>query len=176
NFSERHQNDVGVYAVDYPASLNFDQAALGVIDARNKVASIAAECSDTRIVVGGYSQGAAVAGYTTADAVPAGYVLPDGIVGPLPVSVSSHVAAVVLFGTPSESFLHLVDRNAPPIVISGQWTAKTLQLCAPRDPVCSSSGGFDRAAHGAYQDDGSTEQAADFVASQLSAAPAAQHV
>ena len=91
---------VGVYGVNYPASMNFGQAADGVVDASNKVQSIAANCPTTKIVLGGYSQGAAVAGYTTTDAVPAGFDLPAGITGPMPPAVASHVAAVVLFGTP----------------------------------------------------------------------------
>ena len=57
---------VDVYGVNYPASLSFGQAADGVVDAVNKIEATAANCPDTKIVVGGYSQGAAVAGYTTA--------------------------------------------------------------------------------------------------------------
>src|SRR4029077_6978533 len=56
---------VDVYGVNYPASLDFGQAADGIVDASNKIETIAASCPNTRIVVGGYSQGAAVAGYTT---------------------------------------------------------------------------------------------------------------
>ena len=67
---------VAVYAVNYPASLDFEAAADGIADASNKIESIAANCPNTKIVLGGYSQGAAVAGYTTADAVPAGFALP----------------------------------------------------------------------------------------------------
>src|SRR5262245_39992462 len=51
---------VDVYAVNYPASINFPTAADGVIDASNRVRDIAGRCADTKIVLGGYSQGAAV--------------------------------------------------------------------------------------------------------------------
>jgi cutinase len=51
-----------VYPVDYPASLDFQTAADGVIDASNKVQAVAASCPNTKIVLGGFSQGAAVAG------------------------------------------------------------------------------------------------------------------
>src|SRR4029077_10422695 len=127
---------VDVYAVNYPASLDFGQAADGIVDASNKIETIAASCPNTRIVVGGYSQGAAVAGYTTTDAVPAGYALPAGLTGPTPAGIASHVAAVVLFGTPDSWFMNLVDHDAPPITIGQHYTAKTLQLCATGDPVC----------------------------------------
>src|SRR6201999_1794074 len=61
---------VDVYGVNYPASLNFGQAADGIVDAANKIQTVVTNCPDTKIVLGGYSQGAAVAGYTTTDAVP----------------------------------------------------------------------------------------------------------
>ncbi len=47
---------VDVYAVNYPASLDFATAADGVIDASNKVIATAANCPDTKVVLGGYSQ------------------------------------------------------------------------------------------------------------------------
>jgi cutinase len=160
---------VDVYAVDYPASLDFDEAAQGVFDASNKVESIAATCPHTKIVLGGYSQGAAVAGYTTSDAIPPGYVLPAGITAPMSAAISHHVAAVTLFGEPSNGFLDLVDRAAPPITIGRLYSAKTLELCATGDPVCGS--GLDRAAHSSYKDNGMAQQAAEFVANALTSSP-----
>jgi cutinase len=159
---------VDVYAVNYPASLDFGRAADGIIDASSKIETIAAGCPTTKIVLGGYSQGAAVAGYATTDTVPAGFALPAGITGPMSPAIAPHVAAVVLFGTPDTWFLNLVDHNAPPISIGQLYTAKTLQLCAAGDPVCF-PGGLDRAAHSSYKDNGMADQAADFAARQLSA-------
>jgi cutinase len=164
---------VDVYAVNYPASLNFGQTADGIVDASNKIESIAATCPNTKIVLGGYSQGAALAGYTTTDTVPAGFDLPAGINGPMPAAIAQHVAAVVLFGTPDAWFMNLVAQSAPAITIGQPYTAKTLQLCAIGDPVCF-PGGLDRAAHSSYKDNGMADQAADFVARQLNVpAPAA---
>ena len=164
---------VDVYAVNYPASLNFGQTADGIVDASNRIQAIAASCPNTKIVLGGYSQGAALAGYTTTDSVPAGFDLPAGITGPMPAAVASHVAAVVLFGTPDAWFLNLVAHSAPSITVGQAYAAKTLQLCATGDPVCF-PGGLDRSAHSSYKDNGMADQAADFVAHQLNVpAPAA---
>ena len=157
---------VEVYGVDYPASLDFQAAADGIVDAANKIEAIAASCANTKIVLGGYSQGAAVAGYTTTDTVPDGMVLPDGLAGPLPPTIASHVAAVVLFGTPSDGFLNLVAHNAPSITIGNLYAAKTIEMCAPGDPVCF-PGGRDRAAHSAYKDNEMADQAADFALQRL---------
>jgi cutinase-like protein len=153
---------VGAYGVNYPASLDFQAASSGIADAANKIQAIAASCTNTQIVLGGYSQGAAVAGYTTTDTVPAGTVLPDGVAGTLAPAVASHVAAVVLFGTPSDGFLNLVARDAPPITIGHLFAAKTLELCNPGDPICF-PGGTDRSAHSAYKTNGMADQAADFA-------------
>ncbi len=158
---------VDVYGVNYPASLNFSQAADGVADAANKVMDTVNTCPASKIVLGGYSQGAAIAGYITSDSVPPGYVLPPGISGPLPPNAASHVAAVTLFGKPSAGFLNLVDREAPPISIGPLYANKTLELCTPQDPVCSSGEGFSRAAHSAYKTNGMTDQAADYAAKKL---------
>jgi cutinase len=159
---------VDVYPVNYPASLNFSQAADGVADAANKVLNTVNTCPNTKIVLGGYSQGAAIAAYITADSIPPGYALPDGISGPLPPTVAPHVAAIALFGKPSNGFLNLVDHDAPPINIGHLYANKTIDLCTPQDPVCSSGQGFSRAAHSAYKTNGMTDQAADFAVAAIS--------
>jgi cutinase len=160
---------VQAYGVDYPASLDFQAASSGIADAANKIEAIAANCANTQIVLGGYSQGAAVAGYTTTDTVPAGTALPDGVAGTLPPAVASHVKAVVLFGTPSDGFLNLVAHDAPPITIGQLFSAKTLELCNPGDPICF-PGGTDRSAHSAYKTNGAADQAADYAAHALTRA------
>jgi cutinase len=164
--------NVQVYGVNYPASLDFGAAAAGVADASSQIESIAASCPNTKVVLGGYSQGAAVAGYTTFDAIPAGFTATDGITGPMPPAIAPHVAAVVMFGTPDDWFLGLVDHSAPPIVVGSNYTTKTLQLCAAGDPVCF-PGGLDRSAHSSYKDNGMTDQAADFAANLVTSAGSA---
>ncbi len=161
---------VDVYPVNYPASLDFQAAAGGITDASNRIEKIVDTCPGPKIVLGGNTQGAAVAGYTTVDAVPAGLALPAGLTGPMPPAVAPHVAAVALFGTPDNWFLNLVDHDAPPITVGPLYAAKTIQLCAPGDPVCS-PGGLDRSAHSAYKSNGMAVQAADFVAGALARTP-----
>jgi cutinase len=158
---------IDVHAVNYPASLDFATAADGVVDASNKVRDTAAACPDTDIVIGGYSQGAAVAAYITADDVPTGYALPAGINGPMPASVADHVAAVALFGKPSSGFLQMIYTGAPPITVGRHYVDKTLDLCIPTDPVCSPTGG-DNMTHNIYNVNGMADQAADFVVGRLS--------
>lgn len=157
---------VDAYAVNYPASLDFATAADGVIDARNKVMATANACPNTKVVLGGYSQGAAVAAYITEDTVPKGFTLPPGLTGPMPASTSDHVAAVVLFGKPSSGFLQMIYTGAPPITVGPRYAGKTDDICIPEDPVCSPTGG-DQGAHGEYPARGLTDQAADYVVGRL---------
>jgi len=166
---------VDVYPVNYPASLNFATAADGVVDASNKVRATAAACPDTKVVLGGFSQGAAVAAYLTADTVPEGFALPPGLTGPLEPSVADHVAAVALFGKPSSGFLQMIYTGAPPITVGAGYTGKTLDLCIPTDPVCAPGGG-DGNAHNMYAANGLVDQAAEFAASRSGAAPAGEGV
>lgn len=156
-----------VYPVNYPASLDFATAADGVIDTSNRVRDMAARCPSTKMVLGGYSQGAAVVAYTTEDSVPNGFTLPEGITGPMAPDVAKHVAAVVLFGKPSSGFLQMIYTGAPPITVGKLYTGKTLDLCIPEDNVCA-PGGTDNGAHTAYAVNGMAVQAADYAADHLS--------
>jgi cutinase len=160
------QRTVDEHPVEYPASLDFPRVVDGVIDASDTIRGVAQSCPATKIVLGGYSQGAAVAAYTTFDHLPPNYDLPPGITAPLSPEVASHVAAVVLFGLPTNGVVSLVDPHAPPIVIGGLFAGKVIELCSPGDPVCE-PGGRDRPAHSAYVDNGSIDQAADFSAAAL---------
>jgi cutinase len=165
---------VDVYPVNYPASLDFQTAADGVIDASNKVRDMAANCPNTKMVLGGYSQGAAVIGYITTDALPAGFVPPAGITGPMPPEVADHVAAVALFGKPSNGFLQTINTTAPPITVGHLYSGKTVDLCIPEDPICSPSGG-DNGAHTLYGTNGMTAQAADFAVRHLGSNGVSDH-
>jgi cutinase len=160
---------IGVYAVDYPATTDFPTAVDGIADARAHVMATAAACPQTKIVLGGFSQGAAVMGFVTADVVPDG-VSDYDVPAPMPPDVANHVAAVALFGKPSTRFMRAI--REPDIAIGPQYVAKTIDLCVDNDLVCASDGrSFD--AHNQYMDSGMVAQGAAFVASHLQASWAA---
>ena len=162
------ERSLGVYPVNYQASTDFSNPDFpltvidGIRDAGAHVQSMAANCPNTREVLGGYSQGAAVAGYVTSAAVPPG-VPAAAVPRPMSPDIANHVAAVTLFGTPSDQFLG--QYGAPPIVIGPLYKPKTLELCTQGDPICSA--GNDNAAHVMYAVNGMTNQAADFAAGHL---------
>ncbi|MBB3747713.1 hypothetical protein FHT44_000174 [Mycolicibacterium sp. BK634] len=165
-----------VYPVDYAASSDFanrEAFAATVIDgvknAGAHVAATAANCPGTKIVLGGYSQGAVVAGYVTADHAPAG--IPASVApAPLPASVAGHVTAVTLFGTPSAEFLKQYD--APDLVIGPSYTPKLLELCAAGDSICDGTpGGQPGIAHASYGFNGMTAQAAGYAEDRIGSPP-----
>lgn len=176
-FIDALQSDAGgksisVYPVNYAASGDFaDTTAFaqtvvdGIRDAGAHVQSTAAACPGTRIVLGGYSQGAAVAGFVTSAEVPQG--VPAAFVPqPLPLEVADHVAAVALFGKPSEAWTN--QYGAPPITIGPAYAAKTVQLCAQGDTICDGTpGGGPSFAHALYPVNGMVGEGAAFVAGRL---------
>ncbi len=164
-----------VYPVNYDASSDFsdriqfaESVVDGIKDAGGHIESTAAHCPNTRIVLGGYSQGAAVAGFVTSASIPAGvpaeYVafLPK----PMPPEVANHVAAVTLFGKPSTQWLQ--NYGAPTITIGPLYVPKTIDLCAPGDSICDGeAGGTPTLAHTEYPVNGMVGRAADFATSHL---------
>jgi cutinase len=85
----------------------------------------------------------------------------------MPADDANHVAAVALFGKPSNGFLQTINTAAPPITVGSLYTAKTLEMCVPTDPICAPGGG-DGASHNAYPVNGMTDQAATFAAERVS--------
>jgi hypothetical protein len=78
--------------------------------------------------------------------------------------VASHVAAVVLFGTPNVRAMNFLGQ--PQIVIGPPYQAKTIKICAVEDPVCSDEMNF--AAQQTYPDDSYViGQGAEFAAARL---------
>ncbi|WP_082684051.1 cutinase family protein [Mycobacterium sp. GA-0227b] len=172
---------IDVYAVNYPASADFGDRIQfartvvdGIRDAGRKVESTAAACPDTDIVLGGFSQGAAVAGYVTSaeipEEVPAEYrhFIPE----PMSDEVGDHVAAVVLFGRPSDRFL--TDAGAPAIAIGPSYQDKTLSLCAEGDTICNGAPiGLPSFAHNSYLVNGMAAEGAAYAVARLEPAPPA---
>ncbi|MGX9792362.1 cutinase family protein [Mycobacterium sp. MMS18-G62] len=152
---------IGVYPVDYPATIDFPTALVGIRDASAHIEATAANCPNTKMVLGGFSQGAAVMGFVTANVIPDG--APDGVPNPMPPDVANHVAAVALFGKPNARFMGAI--NQPQIVVGPAYAAKTMDLCVPDDFVCS--GGRDFNAHMQYADTGMIDQAATFAAGRV---------
>lgn len=152
---------VDAKAVNYPASYDFLQSApAGADDASAQIQATAASCPDTRIVVGGYSQGAAVVDLIAGD--PAATF---GFGRPMPAAVADHVAAVAVFGNPAGHIGRSLTTSSP------LYGAKTIDLCNGADPICSA--GDDRPAHSNYVQAGLVSQAADFVAGRVAnSAPA----
>ena len=159
---------MGVYPVDYPATTDFPTALIGITDASAHIEATAAKCPNTKMVLGGFSQGAAVMGFVTSNVIPDG--APEGAPNPMPPDVASHVAAVALFGKPNDRFMRAI--NQPDVEVGPLYAAKTIDLCVPDDFVCSSGRDFN--AHMQYAETGMVDQAATFTANLLPApAPAA---
>lgn len=144
---------VGVYAVNYPATYDFLAAANGANDASAHIQWMVANCPNTRLVLGGYSQGAAVIDVITSVPFPA-----IGFNSPLPADVPEHVAAVAVFGNPT-------TKVGLPLTASPIYGSRAIDLCNGADPVCS--GGNDIPAHSNYVTVGMADQAASFVAGLL---------
>ncbi len=150
---------VSAYAVNYPASYDFLQAADGANDASAHVQATVASCPDTKIVLGGYSQGAAVVDFITGAPGPV-----FGFTNLMPPEVADHVAAVVVLGNPSARI------GRPLTQLSPLYGPKTIDLCNGADPVCST--GDDRPAHSQYVQAGLIGQAAAFAADRIKASTA----
>jgi cutinase len=160
---------MGVYAVNYPASEQWDTGIDGIRDAGAHVVSTANSCPQTQMVLSGYSQGAAVMGFVTSNAVPDG-IDPATVPKPMDPGVADHVAAVVLFATPNARAMDFLGE--PQVVIGPLYQAKTIKVCATEDPVCSD--GMNFAAHITYADDPAViDQGAAFAASRLQGGPSA---
>jgi cutinase len=155
--SRVHQN-IGVYAVKYPAD---NQVDIGANDISQRILYNMNNCPTTRLVLGGYSLGAAATDMVLA--------LPISILGfktPLPADAGSHIAAVALFGNGTQWLGPITNFNPA-------FGDRTIELCHGADPICNpadpdtwESNWPDHLAN-AYQKAGMIDQAADFVASKL---------
>jgi hypothetical protein len=161
------EQSLGVYAVNYPASEQWATGIDGIRDASAHVTSMAAACPETKMVLGGYSQGAAVMGFVTSEEVPAG-VDPATVPKPLHPDVAEHVAAVVLYAAPNVRAMNFVGE--PPVIIGPQYEEKVLKVCAPEDAICSD--GLNFAAHTSYAYNGLITQGVDFAVNRLAITPA----
>ena len=141
-----------------PASYNFLAAASGANDAAARIADMGARCPQTRLVLGGFSQGAAAVSML-AGVPPVGDRIGSiGSAPPLPPAAAGQVAAVAVFGNPGARF-------GSPLSTTGAFAGRAIDVCVVGDPICSA--GRDRAAHSAYELPPYPQQAAAFVAALL---------
>lgn len=145
---------LGTYAVNYPAGFNFLSTQNGADDAREHIAATAQQCPGTRIILGGFSQGASAVSML-AGVPPVGDRIGSiGSAAPLAPDLAGNVAAVAVFGNPSARF-------GSPLSATGQFVGRTIDVCSPGDPICSD--GRDRSAHSNYELDPYPARAAAFI-------------
>lgn len=151
---------VSVYAVNYDADTNVIQ---GANDMSGRIQYMASNCPNTRLVVGGYSLGAAVADIVLGAPSPM-----FGYNNPLPPSANDHIAAIVLFGNGTQNVF------GPVSTVSEIYGGKTLDVCTDLDLVCRGTidsndplGSWAAHLQPAYIDSGLVYGAAQFAASRL---------
>jgi cutinase len=150
--------NIGVYAVKYPADTEVD---IGANDMSQHIQYMINSCPDTRLVLGGYSLGAAVT-----DVVLAVPITGFGFNNPLPAGADAHIAAVALFGNGAAWVGPITNFNAV-------YSDRTIELCHGADPICNPAdpntwqNNWPAHLANAYISAGMANQAADFVAGKL---------
>ncbi|CAN3127475.1 cutinase family protein [Mycobacterium sp. smrl_JER01] len=150
--------DIDLYAVKYPANTEID---VGANDMSQRIQYMSANCPDTRLVLGGYSLGAAVT-----DVVLAVPISAFGFKSPLPAGADRHIAAIALFGN-GIAWVGPISNFNP------LYQERTIELCHGDDPICNPTDPEnwqdywpDHLAP-AYISAGMVNQAADFIAPRL---------
>lgn len=148
--------NIATYAVDYDAGKLQLGSGDGAKDAIKHVKATAASCPDTKIVLGGYSQGANVVNIVAGNPI-------VGIAwGPaLPSSLAANVAAIATFGNVANRSGTKLPSQSP------MFTGKGIDLCNPADPICHAGEGNAWSGHTKGYVPAFTTQAAAFAASKL---------
>lgn len=154
----KSKKNIGVYAVQYPADNQID---VGANDMSGHIQSMMNNCPDTRLVLGGYSLGAAVTDVVLA--VPFDFF---GFKAPMPPGADQHIAAIALFGNGAAWVGPITNFN--PL-----YSERTIELCHGADPICNPADpdtwedNWPAHLANAYIQAGMANQAADFVAGRI---------
>ena len=154
----KSNKNIGTYAVKYPADTEID---IGANDMSAHIQSMMNNCPDTRLVLGGYSLGAAVTDVVLA--VPFDFFT---FKNPLPPGADQHIAAIALFGNG-------IAWVAPISNFSPVYRDRTIELCHGADPICNPADpdtwqdNWPAHLANAYIQAGMANQAADFVAGRI---------
>jgi cutinase len=154
----RVNRNVSLYAVRYPADTQID---VGANDISAHVQSTINGCPNTRVVLGGYSLGAAATDVVMAAPGPM-----FGFTNPLPPGADQHIAAIALFGNGTQWVGPIANFN--PV-----YADRTIDMCHGADPICNPADphtwqdNWPQHAGSLYISDGMVNQAADFVAGKL---------
>jgi cutinase len=148
--------NIGTYAVNYSAGKLQLHGGDGAKDAISHIKSTVSSCPNTKIVLGGYSQGA-----TVVDIVAGVPVAGIKLGSALPSEYANNVAAVATFGD-------VADRAGGSLPTqSALFGSKAIDLCNPNDPICHAGPGNEWSGHTEGYVPVYTTQAAAFVASAL---------
>jgi cutinase len=147
---------IDTYGVNYPASKLQLHGGDGANDTIKRVKDTVAKCPNTKIVLGGYSQGASVMDIVAG--VPIGGI---NWGSSLPPEYVNNIAAVATFGD-------VADRAGGSLPTqSAMLGSKAIDLCNPSDPICHAGQGNEWSGHTEGYVPVYTTQAAAFVASKL---------
>jgi len=156
--SLRQQTNLNIlpYGVNYAASKLQLHGGDGANDTIDRVKKSVETCPNTKIVLGGYSQGASVMDIVAG--VPIGGI---NWGNSLPPQYASNIAAVATFGD-------VADRAGGTLPSkSTMLGSKAIDLCNPNDPICHAGPGNEWSGHTEGYVPVYTTQAAAFVASKL---------
>lgn len=147
------------YGVNYAASKLQLHGGDGANDTIDRVKKSVEKCPNTKIVLGGYSQGASVMDIVAG--VPIGGISWGNT---LPAQYANNIAAVATFGD-------VADRAGGTLPSkSALLGSKAIDLCNPNDPICHAGPGNEWSGHTEGYVPVYTTQAAAFVASKLAGA------
>ncbi|MCV7178649.1 cutinase family protein [Mycolicibacterium sphagni] len=155
----RKQTDglnVSSYAVNYKAGKLQLHGGDGANDVINHIKSTVSSCPDTKIILGGYSQGASVIDIVAG--VPMGGITWGSS---LPPEYAKNIAAVATFGD-------VADRTGGSLPAQSTLLgSKAIDFCNPADPICHAGPGNEWSGHTEGYVPFYTDQAAAFAAAKL---------